>query len=58
MYNWGPYTLYDYILNNTAKWSRETMGLFLVVDFFEVGYLMGTEEKWVIRRLKFYGIEM
>ena len=29
-----------------------------MVDFFGVGYLTGTEEKWVIRRLKCYGIEM
>ena len=34
------------------------MVLFLVVDFFEVGYLTGTEEIRVIRRLKCYGIEM
>ena len=34
------------------------MGLFVVVDFFGVGYLTGTEEKGVIRRLKWYVIEM
>ena len=34
------------------------MGLFVVVDFFGVGYLTGTEENWVITRFKCYGIEM
>ena len=34
------------------------MGLFLVVDLFGVGYLIGTEEKSVIIRLKCYEIEM
>ena len=34
------------------------MILSLVVDFSGVGYLMDTEEKRVMRRLKCYGIEM
>ena len=34
------------------------MGLFLVVEFFGVGYLTGSKEKEIITRLKFYGIDM
>ena len=56
MYKWGPYSPYDYILSNKTKWSRETNGLDLVVDFFGVGYLICTKEK-SNQRLKCYGIE-
>ena len=34
------------------------MRFFLVVDFFGVGYLAGTKENCVIKKLKCYGIEM